>query len=615
MSTLSPKRVPWTERFRPRTLEEVILTKNQRGTLEDWWRSWVIWWNMRLIWSRSYGKKWREFIQTDDGKKWMRNYLKKWQDYFNASFERNVKKIGFETFFELISARSKKVSLNLKRNAKQAINNLLQDIWNGFLGNIKNEDYKINIMPPFPPYKPILLVGPPGTGKTTSIYALAWQEGIVVVEFNASDKRNASIINSVVREATRNVGFTETMGYDVPPRIILLDEIDGLNAREDRGGFSAILKVINQTKFPVAFTANVMHDRKVRMLMAYCVTVFFNRPADYQIEKLINMIASKVKMEIPEDVKKTLKKYAPDFRTVVYSLETYYYTKKIPYIYHDEMFSVQDAIRLAFSYKVMSNGKIDILKTVYKIQDYFSSIEGWDPRDAILWSWENASSFVERKNLLNFYRFLSRSDYLYRIGSLRGNWRIAYRDALNILAIGMAKYGKHITNIWAMRKIKIQKPTIIEQLGRLKQLMEGKSTFGESETEGGGLKPLLDKYARKTHISRKDAWFEMKFISFLAKNKPETVGKLFAQLYVPKESVEAFLNHFLRKEKNETRKAVLIAYDDELGRIGPKVVSLRGMGETFKESDLKEKDEKKEKEKIEKEKDKQKMKRLDEFFG
>ncbi len=642
MSVGITSRIPWTERFRPKSLDEVILTKNQRETIENWWRHWVIWWNLRLTWFEKYGLKWLDFVKTDEGKKWSKNFLNKWRESFKKNFENVVKSKGLATFFATVG-KGNKLTTELKKGIEKDIEDILNELWEKFIKSNKKAELEERLIPPFPPYKPILLIGPPGTGKTSSIYALAWQEGVIVVEFNASDKRNSTVIRTVVNEATKNIGFTDIKKYRIPPRIILLDEVDGLNPREDRGGFSSLLKLIDETKFPIAFTANVMHDRKVRTLMVYCTTVFFNRPADYQIEKLVKMISAKINTTFPPEVVNILKKYAPDFRTVVSALETYYYTKRLPSIFHNEMYSLQDAIRLAFSLKIMDDGKIDIFKTMSRIQEILSNVEGLDPHDMILWAWENASSFVPIENIFPFYDMLAQADYLYKLGSLRGNWRIAYRDASNLLTIGMAKYGKPVSNIWALRKIKINKPTIIEELGRIKQLMMGSSSASEETTARQlGLRPLLEKYAQLTHMSRKEAWYEMKFLSYLGSINPELIGKLFALLYLPEDTVKIFLNHFMKKVSNETKEKLLSSYKEYLGSIGPKVISFRGMeveethpskeerkeeeGEEVrkekrerKEEEVtepkEEKEEKKRKKQRKKEEKKGGIKTLDEFFS
>ncbi|MFL6497802.1 MAG: AAA family ATPase [Nitrososphaera sp.] len=44
--------------------------------------------------------------------------------------------------------------------------------------------------------RPLLLVGPPGTGKTTLVHALAKQFDYDMIEMNASDIRNKEAVNA-----------------------------------------------------------------------------------------------------------------------------------------------------------------------------------------------------------------------------------------------------------------------------------------------------------------------------------------------------------------------------------------------------------------------------------
>jgi replication factor C large subunit len=89
-----------------------------------------------------------------------------------------------------------------------------------------------------PSKRAALLVGPPGTGKTASVGALASDLDMELVEFNSSDKRNKDSIETLVWRAASQ----QTL--DGRPRLILLDEVDGLSGTSDRGGVGAILKVI-----------------------------------------------------------------------------------------------------------------------------------------------------------------------------------------------------------------------------------------------------------------------------------------------------------------------------------------------------------------------------------
>jgi len=574
--------------FRPRTLDEVILTRRQKGQISGWWRAWIIHWNLNRIWNFEERDKWQAFSRTDNGKTWTSKYLSKWKEFFKKKFEewagitRSEAPQSHYMLFDTVG-KKKELSTDLKPTAVRELRKWLDKIWGEFLSKI-DERITPPAIPPLAPYKPILLVGPPGTGKTTSIHALAGQEGVIVVEFNASDKRNSRVMREVVSEAMKTAGFV--LGGDVtkPPRIILLDEVDGLSRRDDRGGFSALIRILNDIKLPLALTANVIHDRKIRYLMTLCVTVFFDRPYDYQIKALIARIAKRVGMEVPESIVNYLAKYSPDFRTVVEALETYYYAGIIPDIFHEEMMSIQDAIRYAFAFK-----GDDLEQSANKVLRYLGSITDMEPWDIMLWVWENAYQFLDKSmGIYGFYKELADADYIYKIGARSMNWRLAYRDAMVILAYAMARYGKSSKNIWALRKLKVNKPTIIEELGKMKRLMEGQielSKEGEEEGEEAeekaislkklGLRPLLELYARHTHISRKEARKELRFLIHLVKNNPEAIGRFFARLYVPKETIQIFLAHFLKKqERGAIEKALLKAYDEELEKIGPKAVTL-----------------------------------------
>ena len=74
----------------------------------------------------------------------------------------------------------------------------------------------------------LLLVGPPGIGKTTLAHVLANQAGYRPVEINASDDRATSSFKQKLIAATE----MQNVFGDKRPNLLIIDEVDGLPAGE-----------------------------------------------------------------------------------------------------------------------------------------------------------------------------------------------------------------------------------------------------------------------------------------------------------------------------------------------------------------------------------------------
>src|SRR2546428_1541378 len=106
----------------------------------------------------------------------------------------------------------------------------------------------------------VLLYGPAGVGKTSVTEALAQERGWDLVEISASDKRSGDILAKVAGLAsTQSTLFSKG-------RLILLDEVDGINLRADQGAVATILQIIKETQYPLILTANDPWDPKTRPL-------------------------------------------------------------------------------------------------------------------------------------------------------------------------------------------------------------------------------------------------------------------------------------------------------------------------------------------------------------
>ena len=97
--------------------------------------------------------------------------------------------------------------------------------------------------------KPLLLVGPPGIGKTTLAYLMAEQFGYDMIGLNASDVRSKSRINEILIPVLSNVSVLGTP-------MIFVDEVDGIHGRGDYGGASALVDILKEPTVPIVLAAN-----------------------------------------------------------------------------------------------------------------------------------------------------------------------------------------------------------------------------------------------------------------------------------------------------------------------------------------------------------------------
>ena len=117
--------------------------------------------------------------------------------------------------------------------------------------------------------KPLLLIGPPGTGKTTAVHALARQFDYDLVEMNASDARNREGIEARIKPIFANTGI---FGRKI---MLFLDEVDGISGREDSGGLDALVDLIKEPTVPVVMAANAK-SAKTKELAKACKVIEFS---------------------------------------------------------------------------------------------------------------------------------------------------------------------------------------------------------------------------------------------------------------------------------------------------------------------------------------------------
>jgi len=94
--------------------------------------------------------------------------------------------------------------------------------------------------------QPQLLVGPPGTGKTSFVQLASQKYDLPLVQINASDSRTSSDIEDIADAIRSNPP-------DAEKYIILIDEVDSQSGRSNK---TPLYNALDNPNNPVLLTAN-----------------------------------------------------------------------------------------------------------------------------------------------------------------------------------------------------------------------------------------------------------------------------------------------------------------------------------------------------------------------
>ena len=158
--------------------------------------------------------------------------------------------------------------------------------------------------------KGIYVYGEPGSGKTTFVIEVLKHIGYDVIQYDAGDIRNKSIIETITKHNLSDKNVISMFHKKVKRLAIVMDEIDGMN-NGDKGGINSLIKIIRPKKtkkqkleditlVPIICIGNYYIDKKIKELMKVCHVIELKTPSMGQIKQIIKLIIPNITNDVEE---------------------------------------------------------------------------------------------------------------------------------------------------------------------------------------------------------------------------------------------------------------------------------------------------------------------------